>query len=68
MDFNKTMKIGKTKFWHYQTAFRNSAPHHRWCMDEQNACSAVSLANHLRAVADGFRPLRIHQRYLATER
>ena len=29
---------------------------------------AVSLANHLRAVADAFRPLRTHQRYLKTER
>ena len=28
-----------------------------------NAMYAVSLANHLRAVADAFRPLRTHQRY-----
>ena len=29
---------------------------------------AVSLANHLRAVADAFRPLRTHQCYCTTER
>ena len=28
-----------------------------------NAMCGVSLANHLRAVADAFRPLRTHQRY-----
>ena len=28
-----------------------------------NTVCAVSLANHLRAVADAFRPLRNHQRY-----
>ena len=31
-------------------------------MDEHIVC-AVSLANHLRAVADVFRPLRTHQRH-----
>ena len=29
-------------------------------MAEHNVYSAVSLANHLRAVADAFRPLRTH--------
>ena len=28
-----------------------------------NATCAVSLANHLKAVADAFRPLTTHQRY-----
>ena len=28
-----------------------------------NTMCAVSLVNHLRAVADAFRPLRTHQRY-----
>ena len=33
-----------------------------------NTMRAVSLANHLRAVADAFRPLRTHQRYRTAER
>ena len=32
-----------------------------------NTTCAVSLANHLRAVADAFRPLTTHQRYETTE-
>ena len=33
-------------------------------MNEQiNTICAVSLANHIRAVADAFRPIRTHQRY-----
>ena len=33
-----------------------------------NTMCAVSLANHLRAVADPFRPLRTHQRYWTTDK
>ena len=33
-----------------------------------NTMSAVSLANHLRAVANAFIPLKTHQRYRTAER
>ena len=33
-----------------------------------NTMCAVSVANHLRVVADAFRPLRTHQHYLTNEK